>query len=110
VIIERSPLDYLAYMRAVGARSGLFDRAVDLAADALTSVDLLVFLPLHPRDGIVAPASEDLELRRDVNDHLLDMLLADDLGLLGGGPPVIEIRGTAAERLSTLETHLENTP
>ncbi len=96
VIFERCPLDFLAYLRALGADD---DRALGAAAGAIRHLDLIAFLPL---DGIPAPESEDLELREAVNEHLAEIFSGDELAL----PPVVEIRGTPAQRLAALEVML----
>src|SRR5436190_6054273 len=61
VIIERSPLDFVAYLRAIDAID-FVDRAIELSIDGIRHLDLIVFLPLNDRDGIIAPESEDREL------------------------------------------------
>jgi hypothetical protein len=105
MIAERSPLDFLAYLRALeDSRSGdvtteLFEAASEAAARGMKHLDLLVVLPLDAADGIVAPPSEDLELRDAMNDHLLEIINGSD----GGDLRVIEVRGTARRRLAALE-------
>jgi hypothetical protein len=98
VIIERSPLDFVAYLRAIDAVDAV-DRAIEFAIDGIRHLDLIVFLPLNDRDGIVAPESEDLELRDSADEHLAEILAGDEIAL----PPVIEVHGTPAERLAMLE-------
>lgn len=99
VIAERSPLDFLAYILALGEER--IESAVELAARGLEHVDLLVVLPLVDADGIDAPDSEDLDLREAMNDRLLEMVTADEFQLLGN-LRVIEIHGTRAIRLDAL--------
>lgn len=110
VIAERSPLDFLAYMLALNdlGRTGrdgeTIASAAELAAAGIANVDLLVVLPLNGRDGIVAPESEDLELRATMNDRLLDLLTVDDYSFFGSGSPrVVEIHGARDQRLRLLE-------
>ncbi|WP_116950968.1 AAA family ATPase [Jiangella endophytica] len=106
VIAERGPLDFLAYLDALEAlgrptRSpGLFRRGLARTAEAMAHVDLLVLLPLAPRDGIEVPADEDLELRDAMNDALLE--LADDTQLTGAAE-IVEITGDRSARLAHLD-------
>ena len=110
VIAERSPVDFLAYMLALDdlGRAGrdcqLIASAAERAAVGMAHLDLLVLLPLNETDRIVAPASEDLELREAMNDRLLDIVTADPYSLFGSGRPrVVEIHGTRVARLRQLE-------
>ncbi|MWB98018.1 AAA family ATPase [Agromyces seonyuensis] len=106
-IAERGPLDFLAYLAALDAlgrpgRAGaLFEQGVDLAARAMSNVDLLVLLPLEA--GIRVPEDEDPELRAAMDGALLD--LADDIDLTGGAR-VVELGGSPAARLAGLEAEL----
>ena len=101
VIFERSPLDFVAYLKAT--RHDMLDSAVELAAEGISHLDLIVFLPLDPRHAIVVPDAEDLALRDAVNDYLIGILLEDELELLGSGPRVVEVRGRPMECLLSLE-------
>jgi hypothetical protein len=109
MIAERSPLDFLAYITALHdlGRSGrdcaLTASAAELAAEGMAQLDLLAVLPLNARDGIIAPESEDLELRDAMNDRLLDLIATDEYALLAGGRPrVIEVQGSPQQRLRML--------
>lgn len=110
VIAERSPVDFLAYLLALtdleraGRDCEMIVSAAELAAGGMTHVDLLAVLPLNGRDGIVAPASEDLALREAMNERLLDLITADEYALFGSGSPrVVEIHGARDQRLRALE-------
>lgn len=113
VIAERCPVDFVAYLLALGdlgrtrADRGLIASATELAATGMGHVDLLVVLPLNAAEGIVAPASEDLELRDAMNDRLLE-LISTDSTLGGDSSWVIEASGTPAQRLRILEDALRN--
>lgn len=58
VIAERGPLDFLAYLDALGA-ADLVRAAAETTRVAMAHVDLLVVLPLSAADGIRVPADED---------------------------------------------------
>lgn len=105
-IAERGPLDFLAYLDALvtlrrPTRSPeAFARGVEIAADAMAEVDLLVLLPLTEADDIEVPDDEDPDLRDAMNDSLLE--LADDPDLIGDAT-VVEITGSPSGRLAQLE-------
>lgn len=114
IIAERCPVDFLAYLLALGdlRRGGdaasLAAPAVELVARSLEHIDLLVVLPLNDADGIVAADEEGLELREAMNERLLDMVANDEFGMFGdGGTQVIELAGTPDRRLAALERAME---
>jgi hypothetical protein len=116
VIAERSPLDFLAYLLAHHdlGRSGrdceLIAAAAELAASGLAHLDLLVVLPLNDVDGIVAPPSEDLELRHGMNDRLMEVITTDPYSLLTRSTlRIVEIHGTPKQRLLALERAVAET-
>jgi hypothetical protein len=90
VIVERSPLDFVAYLLALG-------EAVELDAGAMDHIDLLVLLPLD--DQIDAPESEHLALREAMNERLLELDVP-------GSVRTVEVRGTRRQRLAALERAL----
>jgi len=117
VILERSPLDFLAYVLAlaelgrVGRDCSAIASAVERVAAGMANVDLLVLLPLNEADRIEVPESEDLELREAMNDRLLDLVAADPYSLLASGRPrVVEIAGTRQQRLRQLEQAVAQLP
>lgn len=109
LIAERSPLDFLAYLLALGdlgrdRHSTSIEPAVELAASGLEQLDLLVVLPLNDADGIDAPEEEDLALREAMNDRLLEIITTDQFDLFSGGHPrVIEVHGSRGARLAAVE-------
>ena len=105
VIFERSPVDFLAYLRATGELD-LAKDALPLVARGLQQLDAIVFLPLDP--AIVVPEEEDRQLRVAVDDQLARLLLDDELGLIEQtSVRVIEAYGSLAERLATFESVLQ---
>ncbi|MFZ2963216.1 MAG: AAA family ATPase [Rhodoglobus sp.] len=105
VIAERGPLDFVAYLIALddlrrsSTSAELTGRSIEVAAEAMRLVDLLVVLPLSEVDAIEIGDDEDLELRDAMNLALLD--LVDDPELTGGAT-VVEITGNQQERLARL--------
>jgi hypothetical protein len=99
LIAERGPLDFVAYLRALGTE--VPERLLDRAIGAMQHVDLLAVLPLSAADPIRAGADEYAELRADMNDALLDLI--DDPDLVGQAT-VVELTGDPAARLAALES------
>jgi len=106
-ILERGPLDFLAYLDTLdvlgraGAAADYFELGVQLTHRAIAQVDLLVLLPLNRADAMFIGEEEDLELRDAMNTSLLE--LADDPDLVDGAR-VIEIAGDRELRLALLES------
>lgn len=110
VVYERCPVDYLAYLLALqgvnssNADPGLVQRALEMASDAIRNLDLIVFLPLDGSVGIEAPDPEDLKLRSAVDSRLAAIFGDEEFGLISSaGVPVVEARGSTAQRLQMLE-------
>lgn len=111
-IAERSPIDFVAYILAIadlgrgGPAGNMLDHAVTLARRGTERLDRIAFLPLPAGDRIIAPESEDLELREATNARLIELFAEDEFDLLGNHVRVVEIGGTAIERLRTLEAYI----
>ncbi len=109
LIAERSPIDFLAYILALGdlgrdQHAVPIEPAVKLAASGLEQIDLLAVLPLNDADGIDAPEEEDLALRDAMNERLLEIITTDPFDFFSGGDPrIIEVDGPPAARLAALE-------
>jgi hypothetical protein len=109
VIFERSPVDFLAYLLALGdldrdrADARLAERAIEIVREGAAQLDLIVYLPAGDGNGGIAE-EEDLELRRAMDARLEGLLLDGDLALFPADRPVVlEATGTTAQRLRTLE-------
>lgn len=75
VIFDRSPLDFLAYLRAIGAgdiAAPLYTKVLD----TMDYIDLLIFIPIESPDEIGCPGDEMPVLRRDV-DEILSSLISE---------------------------------
>jgi hypothetical protein len=113
VILDRCPLDFVAYLSVLGRRAGSqpFEAASVLedVADAIDVLDLIIFLPL-PQDG--AMEAEHPALQRAVDRELRTILRDDGLSLFGSGKArLITLRGTPPERLRGLQrTVARHTP
>lgn len=104
-IFDRSPLDLIAYLEVVSQTEGFEwepdGRLLRRIGQALSMLDLLVFVPLRVPDDI-AVSIEYPELRVQVDRRLKAILRDDDLGLLADGPRVTEISGGRDARLAQL--------
>lgn len=101
VIAERGPLDFLAYLIALGElgrldTSELVRSGAATAALAMTHVDLLAVLPV---DTSAVGEEEDPELREAMAEALLNLI--DDAELTGGAR-VCELVGSPSSRLAEL--------
>jgi len=109
VIFERSPADFLAYMLALddlgrdSANAALARQSIEVAGGAVKLLDLIVYLPATGE----VPESEDPELRNAMDARLEEILLNDELRMFKGHrPSILELAGTTAQRLRTLEAAL----
>ncbi len=91
-LIDRSPLDFVAYLDVVAGDS--FE--ADLLRDAMSALDLIVLVPIESRDRIVVAASEDRRLRRAVDEVLSAMVLDDPHDF---GVEVLEVHGDVDQRV-----------
>jgi len=92
VLFDRSPADYLAYLIALDPALVSADH-IEAAATALTTLDLVVFVPIERLDRV--EAADAPRLRRRVDRILRDMLLDDSAGF---GVRVITVSGTVTQR------------
>lgn len=94
LIFDRCPVDFVAYLQAIDAAPDL-DALADDIRDAMTSLDLLVFVSIEDPDRIEVSPYEDLVLRDDV-DHRLRALLVE--GPFAYGVRVLEVHGSLDAR------------
>lgn len=97
VIFDRCPADFLGYLLThTEARAFDFESWLPRVRAAMASLDLVVFLPVEERDRIALPASEDGELRAQVDEKLREILLENAFGF---EVDVLEATGTPRERV-----------
>lgn len=108
VIYERSPADFIAYMFAL-AKLGrdpdatrVLENSLELAAEAIALLDMIVFLPASDLQRDIAE-TEDPKLRRAVDRRLESILIDDDLGWFASDDKVLRASGTTAQRLRRIE-------
>ena len=97
VIFDRCPADFLGYLLThTEARAFDLESWLPRVRAAMASLDLVVFLPVEERDRIALPASEDGELRAQVDEKLKEILLENAFGF---EVDVLEATGTPRERV-----------
>jgi hypothetical protein len=104
IVFDRTPLDYLAYLVAIGVDA---EQGADVPAlrSSLASLDLLVLTVITPETEQTLPAPEMPELRARTNDALLDLVYANPLDAWGE-VPVLELEGPLDNRLPAVLTAL----
>ncbi|HET8627887.1 MAG TPA: AAA family ATPase [Thermomicrobiales bacterium] len=100
VVFDRTPLDFLAYLAALGADVGAAADPLALRS-ALASLDLLVIVPISHETERVLPRAELPRLRAAMNDALLDLIHDDPLGVCRG-VRTIELRGPLEGRVAAV--------
>jgi AAA domain len=101
VVFDRTPLDYLAYLAAVGVDAegeGDGEAGAPAIKSALASLDLLVITVVTPETEQTLPAPDMPELRARMNDALLELVYADPLDAWGE-VPLLELDGPLENRL-----------
>jgi AAA domain len=105
IVFDRTPLDYLAYMAAIGA-----DPADEAAAAALqpafASLDLLVITLITPETEHVLPAAEMPRLRSQMNVALMELVRDDPLNAWED-IPVLELDGPLDGRVGAVLAALD---
>lgn len=95
VIYERCPLDFLAYLNALGTNS---QTLTDRVSEAMQQLDLLVYLPLDD-----APDTDEFpKLRKAMDQQLSELLTTANV-------TVVEATGTASQRLRAINQLISNT-
>lgn len=90
IIFDRSPLDLFAYMYVIGGAKAA-QNYYSKVMEAMSDIDLLVFVPIETPDLIDCPENEFPELRKKVNNLLEEWI--DDFEI-----EIIQVSGTLAER------------
>jgi hypothetical protein len=96
LLLDRCPLDLLAYAQVHEDRDGLdLEEWMPRIREAMATLDLVVFVPLEHPDSIPVGPGEDPVLRTSVDRELAAMLEEDSLGL---GLEVLTVSGSRKER------------
>ena len=100
VLFDRCPADVLAYL-LVHDDAAAFDAEdwLERIADAIETLDLIVFVPVEDRDRIALPAHEDHGQRLAVHAKL-EELLTDEL--YGWKVEVLRVEGSVQDRVDAV--------
>lgn len=106
VIYERCPIDFLAYIDALDAKSAA--PVIGQISHAIQDLELIVYLPL---DNDIGGDSEFPKLRKAVDRRLGAIYGEDEFGIIGSANVVVvEARGSTQQRLRTVEAALLGWP
>jgi AAA domain-containing protein len=100
VILDRTPLDYLAYLAATGADPSEQAGAAALGP-AFARLDLLVITPITAETERALPAADLPALRSQMNDALLELVYDDPMNAWAD-LPVLELTGPLDGRLGAV--------
>lgn len=98
IVFDRSPLDFLAYLAALGADVSAATNDPDLHS-TLASLDLLVIVPITKEIERALPIPEFLILRSAMNRALLDLIYDDPLEI-GRDVRIVELHGPLERRVA----------
>lgn len=105
VLFDRSPADVLGYLFTHDdAASFDADDWLDRAREAMQTLDLVVFVPIEESDRIPLPAHEDRELRLEVHDKLVELVVERALGF---DTEVLVVHGDVRARVKQVLTRVE---
>lgn len=108
VIFDRCPVDFLGYLLThPEAEAFDFDAWLPRVQAAMETLDLIVFLPVEERDRIALAASEDNELRMQVNEKLQEIILDNSFDI-DIDIDVLEVTGPPHERLQQVIAYLSD--
>ena len=105
IVFDRTPLDYLAYMAAIGADPA-DEASVAAFQPAFASLDLLVITLITPETEQVLPPAEMPGLRSEMNDALVELVRDDPLNVWED-IPVLELDGPLDGRLGAVLAALD---
>jgi len=94
-LFDRCPLDFLAYAQASSNEVDA-EMWVEKLRKPLQKLDLILFVPVESR--IQVPASENLKLRKKVDEKLQELLLEDFWGILEE-IEVVDVMGSVEKRV-----------
>jgi predicted ATPase len=95
VLLDRCPLDFVAYLRALDEDFEIDEWLPELR-EAMEAIDLIVVVMIEEPDRVTVAAHEDRRLRRDVDEQLRTLVLDDPYDL---GVRTLEVHGDVEERV-----------
>ena len=97
VLFDRCPADFLAYLAVDDPAALEDDERLERARAAMLTLDLVVFVPVEPRDRVALEAHEDKEHRLAVHERLHELLVGDAVGV---GVEILIVDGDEDERVA----------
>ena len=94
-LIDRTPLDFVAYLRALDGDFAIGDW-LPRVREVMGEIDLVVVLPIEAPERIALPAHEDRHLRSSVDALIQAIVLDDEYGF---EVAAIEVLGDLAQRV-----------
>jgi predicted ATPase len=106
VIFDRCPADILGYL-LVHANVDAFDLDAWMprVRTAMSTLDLIVFLPIEVPDRIGLPLSQDTAYRQLVDDKLKEIIVEDSFGF---EIAVLEVAGNIRTRMDRVIVYIRN--
>jgi hypothetical protein len=110
VIFDRCPLDYLAYIYALPESSDFSVEPWQAAIEnAISSLDLLVFIPVTSEANALLPTADYEELRISVDKCLSELIVEDQLGVCDK-VEVMELLGPLRRRADEVMDRVTSLP
>ena len=108
IIFDRCPIDFIAYsLSHPDSDSFDLEEWLPKIEAALETLDLIVFVPVEPRDRIFVPRTENLDFRLDVDEKLKEIFLENTLDL---DVEILEVSGDRVRRRDQVLAHLTRLP
>lgn len=98
-LIDRCPLDFLAYLQALDGELAV-DDWLDELRHSVESLDLIVVVPIESPDRIAVAAHEDRRLRLRVDELLCPLILDDPHDF---GVATAEVTGRLEDRVRQVQ-------
>jgi len=95
VLLDRCPLDFVAYLKALDDDIDIEDSLDDIR-DSMARLDLVVLVPIETPGRISVPSHEDRLLRHHVDERLKRLALDDPYGF---EVATIEVSGGVDDRV-----------
>jgi hypothetical protein len=103
-IFDRCPADILGYLLShIDAQAFDLEKGLSRIQSAISTLDLIVFLPIEKPDRIVLSLSEDHGYRHRVDEKLHEIILENTFEFDG---EVLEVTGSLPARMELVLAHI----
>lgn len=104
VLFDRCPVDYLAYLaNLTRPKDHLLRRWIPEVGEAISRLELVVYVPIERPDRIPVHREEGRNLRRRVDETIREMLVEDGWGF---GVTFLEVHGDFEDRVHQVDAHI----